>query len=57
TSVAIIFAMEPVFAALTAVLVANEQLPISAIIGCPCIFLGMAIVELPSKTIKESQTA
>ena len=56
TRVAIIFAMEPVFAALTSVLVANEQLSISAIIGCLCIFLGMIFVELPSKT-KEAQAA
>ena len=56
TRVAIIFAMEPVFAALTGVLVANEQLSISAIIGCLCIFLGMIFVELPSKT-KEAQVA
>lgn len=55
--VAIIFAMEPVFAALTGVLVANEQLSISAIIGCLCIFLGMVFVELPSKTKKEAQAA
>ena len=40
------------FAALTGVLVANEQLSISAIIGCLCIFLGMIFVELPSKTKK-----
>ncbi|MGR5977259.1 EamA family transporter [Bacillus paranthracis] len=53
TRVAIIFAMEPVFAALTGVLVANEQLSISAIIGCLCIFLGMVFVELPSKTKKK----
>ncbi|TKI83514.1 EamA/RhaT family transporter, partial [Bacillus cereus] len=51
------FAMEPVFAALTGVLVANEQLSISAIIGCLCIFLGMIFVELPSKTKKEAQAA
>ncbi|MFE6136904.1 DMT family transporter [Bacillus sp. NPDC057893] len=57
TRVAIIFAMEPVFAALTGVLVANEQLSISAIIGCLCIFLGMFFVELPSKTKTEAQAA
>ncbi|MBC6972546.1 DMT family transporter [Bacillus sp. Xin] len=55
TRVAIIFAMEPVFAALTGVLVANEQLSISAMLGCLCIFLGMIFVELPSKTKKEAQ--
>ncbi|ARJ21334.1 EamA family transporter [Bacillus mycoides] len=57
TRVAIIFAMEPVFAALTGVLVANEQLSISAIMGCLCIFLGMVFVELPSKTKKEARAA
>ncbi|MGH0677878.1 DMT family transporter [Bacillus luti] len=57
TRVAIIFAMEPVFAALTGVLVANEQLSVSAIVGCLCIFLGMIFVELPSKTKKEAQAA
>lgn len=57
TRVAIIFAMEPVFAALTGVLVANEQLSISAIIGCLCIFIGMIFVELPSKAKKEAQAA
>ncbi|MBJ8078440.1 DMT family transporter [Bacillus cereus group sp. N12] len=57
TRVAIIFAMEPVFAALTGVLVANEQLSMSAIFGCLCIFLGMIFVELPSKIKKEAQAA
>ncbi|MBT2576702.1 DMT family transporter [Bacillus sp. ISL-8] len=57
TRVAIIFAMEPIFAALTGVLVANEQLSISAIMGCLCIFLGMVFVELPSKTKKEARAA
>ena len=57
TRVAIIFAMEPVFAALTGVLVANEQLSIPAVLGCLCIFLGMIFVELPSKAKKEAQAA
>ncbi|SCL88895.1 Uncharacterized protein BCB44BAC_01450 [Bacillus cytotoxicus] len=57
TRVAIIFAMEPVFAALTGVLVAGEQLSTSAILGCLCIFLGMIFVELPSKEKKEAQAA
>ncbi|MDZ5608829.1 DMT family transporter [Bacillus pseudomycoides] len=57
TRVAIIFAMEPVFAALTGVLIANEKLSISAVLGCLCIFLGMIFVELPSKTKKEAQAA
>ena len=57
TRVAIIFAMEPVFAAITGIIVANEQLSIPAIFGCLCIFLGMILVELPSKTKKEAQAA
>ncbi|MDC2865713.1 DMT family transporter [Bacillus sp. BP-3] len=57
TRVAIIFAMEPVFAAITGVLVANEQLSLSAIIGCICIFLGMIFVELPNKQKKEARVA
>ncbi|PEB41105.1 DMT family transporter [Bacillus pseudomycoides] len=57
TRVAIIFAMEPVFAALTGVLVANEQLSIPTVLGCLCIFLGMIFVELPSKAKKEAQAA
>jgi drug/metabolite transporter (DMT)-like permease len=47
TRVALIFAMEPVFAALTAYLWANEQLTISALIGCLLILLGMILAELP----------
>ena len=57
TRVAIIFAMEPVFAALTGVLVANEQLSVSAIVGCLCIFLEMIFVELNYKKKKEAQAA
>ncbi|MGQ0517306.1 DMT family transporter, partial [Bacillus sp. D-CC] len=56
TRVAIIFAMEPVFAALTGVLVANEQLSISAIIGCLCIFLGMVFVALLERLKEEEIT-
>lgn len=57
TRVAIIFAMEPVFAAITGVLVANEQLSVAAIVGCICIFVGMIFVELPHKQKKEAQAA
>jgi len=48
TRVAIIFAMEPVFSALTSYLVQNEQIGQWTIIGGLLIFLGMIIVELPS---------
>jgi drug/metabolite transporter (DMT)-like permease len=47
TRVALIFAMEPVFAALTAYIWANERLTISALVGCLLILLGMILAELP----------
>jgi drug/metabolite transporter (DMT)-like permease len=47
TRVALIFAMEPVFAALTAYVWANERLTVSALIGCLFILLGMILAELP----------
>jgi drug/metabolite transporter (DMT)-like permease len=47
TRVALIFAMEPVFAALTAYIWAKEQLTASAIIGCIGILCGMIFAELP----------
>lgn len=49
TRVALIFAMEPVFAAGTAFIWANERLSISAIFGCIFIFAGMIFAELPRK--------
>ncbi|WP_419393755.1 DMT family transporter [Cytobacillus praedii] len=49
TRVALIFAMEPVFAAGTAFLWANERLSYSAIIGCLLIFAGMIFAEVPLK--------
>ncbi|WP_078546236.1 DMT family transporter [Litchfieldia alkalitelluris] len=49
TRVALIFAMEPVFAALTGILAANEALTIIAILGCLFIFIGMLLAELPQK--------
>jgi drug/metabolite transporter (DMT)-like permease len=48
TRVALIFAMEPVFAAIAGYFWAEERLSISAIIGCLFIFLGMVFAELPS---------
>ncbi|WP_312096750.1 DMT family transporter [Niallia sp.] len=51
TRVALIFATEPVFAAMTAYLFNNEQLTASATIGCVLILLGMIFSELPRKTL------
>jgi drug/metabolite transporter (DMT)-like permease len=49
TRVALIFAMEPVFAALAGYYWADERLSISAIFGCIFIFLGMIFAELPAQ--------
>jgi drug/metabolite transporter (DMT)-like permease len=57
TRVAIILAMEPVFAALTGILFADEVLSTPAAIGCVCIFLGMIFAELPSKPAKKEAQA
>lgn len=46
TRVALIFAMEPVFAALTGVIFADEHLGWTALIGCICILGGMVASEL-----------
>jgi drug/metabolite transporter (DMT)-like permease len=51
TKVGIIFAMEPVFAALTALLFTNEMLGDAAIIGCAFIFFGMILAEVPTDKI------
>ncbi|WLR53014.1 DMT family transporter [Bacillus tianshenii] len=45
--VALIFAMEPVFAAITAFIWAGERLTSKALVGCLLIFLGMILAELP----------
>lgn len=47
TRVALIFAMEPIFAALTGVVFGGEVLTVIMIIGCALIFLGMILAELP----------
>jgi drug/metabolite transporter (DMT)-like permease len=47
TRVALIFAMEPVFAAIAGYYWASERLSLSAIMGCSFIFLGMVFAELP----------
>ncbi|CAM3504126.1 DMT family transporter [Cytobacillus oceanisediminis] len=49
TRVALIFAMEPVFAAATGFIWANERLSYSAVIGCLLIFAGMIFAEIPAK--------
>ncbi|MBZ5749185.1 MULTISPECIES: DMT family transporter [Metabacillus] len=45
--VALIFAMEPVFAALTAFIFINERLSGNGLIGCFFIFTAMIVTELP----------
>ncbi|UOY93408.1 DMT family transporter [Ectobacillus sp. JY-23] len=57
TRVAIILAMEPVFAALTGVFIAGETLTTAAIAGCALILLGMVFAELPSKPQKKAKAA
>ncbi|WP_100333653.1 DMT family transporter [Bacillus alkalisoli] len=52
TRVALIFAMEPVFAAITGYLWANERLSTFAVVGCIFIFVGMILAELPIKKKK-----
>lgn len=52
TRVAIIFAMEPVFAAVTGVMFGGENLTLAAIIGCACILAGMILTELKSSSYK-----
>jgi drug/metabolite transporter (DMT)-like permease len=51
TRVALIFSMEPVFAAITGYFCAGERLTSSALIGCVLIFAGMVFAELPTKKI------
>ncbi|WP_342488392.1 DMT family transporter [Cytobacillus sp. FSL W7-1323] len=49
TRVAVIFAMEPVFAALTGYIFAGDRLSIIAMFGCLFILLGMILAEWPQK--------
>ena len=51
TRVALIFAMEPVFAAIAGYAWANERLSSSAFFGCILIFMGMIFAELPTNKI------
>jgi len=48
TRVALIYSLEPVFAALTAFIVLNEQLPPVAGIGAVFILFGIVLAELPT---------
>lgn len=48
TRVALIFAMEPVFAAICGYLWAGDRLALSASFGCILIFTGMILAELPT---------
>jgi drug/metabolite transporter (DMT)-like permease len=48
TRVALIFAMEPVFAAITGYIWAGDRLSYTAVAGCLMIFAGMIFSELPS---------
>ncbi|TRZ39125.1 DMT family transporter [Niallia circulans] len=47
STVALIFATEPVFASATAYIFAGERLTVSAFIGCFLILFGMIVTELP----------
>jgi drug/metabolite transporter (DMT)-like permease len=49
TRVALIFTMEPVFAAVTGYIWAHDRLTATAFAGCILIFLGMIFAELPFK--------
>ncbi|WP_042346532.1 DMT family transporter [Bacillus massiliigorillae] len=49
TRVALIFAMEPVFAAITSYFVINETFTTTMLIGCILIFAGIIFAELPVK--------
>jgi drug/metabolite transporter (DMT)-like permease len=53
TRVALIFAMEPVFAAITAYFWAGERLTYIALVGCSLIFAGMVFAELPSGKLED----
>lgn len=51
TKVAIIFAMEPVFAAITSIIVQKEMLSLNVTIGGSLIFMGMILAEIPPDKI------
>jgi drug/metabolite transporter (DMT)-like permease len=54
TRVALIFATEPVFAAITAYYWADERLGFLPLIGCVFIFFGMILSEWPARKKKSS---
>jgi drug/metabolite transporter (DMT)-like permease len=54
TRVALIFAMEPVFAAAAGYFWAGDRLTISALAGCGLIFAGMVYAEMPSRKEKRA---
>lgn len=54
---ALIFSMEPVFAALTAYLWAGERLTVQAVAGCLLILAGMLIAELGGSDKEEEPTS
>ncbi|WP_407408539.1 DMT family transporter [Peribacillus sp.] len=49
TRVALIFSMEPVFAAMTSYIWIDEKLTIASLTGCGFIFAGMILAELPQR--------
>lgn len=55
TRVALIFAMEPVFAAITGFIWAGDRLSASAIMGCFLILAGMLFAELPTAKLSLRQ--
>ena len=57
TRVALIFALEPVFAALTSYVVIHEVLSGRQMFGCLLIFIGMILAELPVKEWLEQAKA
>ncbi|WP_019241924.1 MULTISPECIES: DMT family transporter [Bacillus] len=52
TRVALIFAMEPVFAAVASYILIGETFTISMIIGCILILAGIILAEWPSKAVR-----
>lgn len=54
TRVALIFATEPVFAAITGYVWANERLSTNALYGCFLILIGMIFSEFPARSSKDA---
>lgn len=57
TRVALIFALEPVFAAISAYIVLGETLPAAAGFGAVMILCGVILAQLPPATVEEATTA